>query len=171
MCHHRNFHCSLPLLGVFGNLCTIERLLLPVIIGGILEYVLLSRQHEYPLQGFWLLTLLQEGPWDSVPLFWQHMDACQYMDFGCSVIVGSSFRVCAIIWAACMRQHKDFVLFVILGNIFGYVPIQEFVCFTPLLGIIWNLLYYLGDMWMCHHRDFVIFAIVWSIWKSVSLFG
>lgn len=45
MCHHRNFHCSLPLLGVFGNLCTIERLLLPVIIGGILEYVLLSRQH------------------------------------------------------------------------------------------------------------------------------
>lgn len=52
----------------------------------------------------------------------------------------------------------------------GIYANTEIFLFYVTVGNVSKLHYYLGDMWMCYHRYFVVFTIIRSISESMSLF-
>lgn len=66
--------------------------------------------------------------------------------------------IVGIPWGLC--QYMEFMIFYIVGDILESATIQG-GCFSPLVRIFQNLCHYL-DMWMCHHRNFVISCHCWE---------
>lgn len=48
---------------------------------------------------------------------------------------------------------------VLLSRIYVYAVVGALV-FLSLSGIFWNIRHCLGNIWVCHHRDFVISVFV-----------
>lgn len=46
--------------------------------------------------------------------------------------------------------------------------LRDFVVFAT-IGVFWNLCHYSDNMWKCHHRNFVIFAIIRNIQIGILL--